>query len=127
MRDDQALLLDMLIAARKVRQFTSGNTLAEFQRNEMAQSAVIRELQVIGEAARPISDDTKMQTPHIDWRTIAGMRNRLVHEYFAVSIDIVWQTAQEDIPTLIETLEQLVQHDADSDAKVRSDTSDQYQ
>ena len=68
-----------------------------------------------------------MQTPHIDWRTIAGMRNRLVHEYFAVSIDIVWQTAQEDIPTLIETLEQLVQHDADSDAKVRSDTSDQYQ
>ena len=125
MRDDQALLLDMLIAARKVRQFTYTETLSEFQHDEMAQSAVLRELQVIGEAARLVSDDTKAQIPNVDWRTIAGMRNRLVHEYFAVSIDIVWQTAQEDIPTLIETLERLVPQESNLGANAGGKPGDQ--
>lgn len=114
MRDDDALLLDMLIAARKIQRFLVGMTLTDFQANEMAQSAVIHELQVIGEAARMVSDATQKACTEINWRTIAGMRNRLVHEYFAIRLDIVWKTTQSDIAPLITQLEQYVPPDLGS-------------
>ncbi|RMG80718.1 MAG: DUF86 domain-containing protein, partial [Chloroflexi bacterium] len=98
---DTARLLDMLIAARKIRRFTRNMTFAEFISNEMAQSAVIRELQVIGEAARLISEETQDQYPDIDWAAIRGMRNRLIHEYFSIRLEIVWGTATRDIVALI--------------------------
>ena len=111
MRSDDALLLDMLIAARKIVRFSAGLTLDTFEADEMAQSAVIRELQVIGEAARLVSEDAKTAYSAIDWRTIAGMRNRLVHEYFAIRLDVVWQTAIEDVPPLIDWLNNLLPRD----------------
>jgi uncharacterized protein with HEPN domain len=111
MRSDDALLLDMLLAARKIQRFMVEMTLAEFRANEMAQSAVIRELQVIGEAARMITDTTRASNTGIDWRAIAGMRNRLVHEYFSVQLDVVWKTVQTDIAPLISQLERCVPPD----------------
>jgi uncharacterized protein with HEPN domain len=111
MRSDDALLLDMLVAARKIQSFVGGMALAELRANEMAQSAVIRELQVIGEAARMVTDTTRIAHTEIDWRTIAGMRNRLVHEYFAIRLEIVWQTIQDEIPPLIAQLERHVPPD----------------
>jgi uncharacterized protein with HEPN domain len=105
MRSDDALLLDMLIAARKIQQFTVNMTRDEFYLNEMAQSAVTREFQVIGEAARLISDETKTQYAKMQWNIIAGMRNRLVHEYFNVDLEIVWETILVNIPDLIRQLE----------------------
>lgn len=80
MRSDDALLLDMLIAARRVMRFVEGMDFADFQSDEMAQSAVVRELQVLGEAARLVSKETRDALAEIDWRTMIGMRNRLVHE-----------------------------------------------
>jgi uncharacterized protein with HEPN domain len=114
MRSDDALLLDMLIAARKILRFTADMTLAAFEADEMAQSAVIRELQVIGEAARLVSDEAKAAYSAIDWRTMTGMRNRLVHEYFAIRLDVVWQTATEDIPPLIVRLNEILPSEADA-------------
>ena len=111
MRSDDARLLDMLIAARRISQFTQSMTFADFETHEMAQSAVIREFQVVGEAARLISDKTKQAHPQISWHVIAGMRNRLIHGYFAIRLDVVWQTAQDDIPVLIQQLESLVPSD----------------
>lgn len=111
MRGDDALLLDMLIAARKIQRFVVGMTVAEFRANEMAQSAVIRELQVIGEAARMVTDLTRTACAEINWRAIAGMRNRLVHEYFSVQLDVVWKTVQTDISPLIAQLERYVPPD----------------
>ena len=101
-------MLDMLIAARKVQRFAANLDEAEFRRSELHQSAIVRELQVIGEAARKVSDDFRSAHPTIDWHRIAGMRNRLVHEYFRVSVSIVWRTVQEEIPALIEQLEALI-------------------
>lgn len=106
MRRDDALLLDMLIAARKIHRFTAGMTREDFVTNEMAQSAVIREFQVIGEAARMVSDETRTTYHTIQWPVIAGLRNRLIHQYF--EIDIVWDTIQNDLPGLIEQLEDIV-------------------
>ncbi len=111
MRKDEALLLDIMIAARKIERFVEGLSYEQFCNDEMAQSAVIRELQVIGEAARLISEETKTMYPRIEWSAALGMRNRLVHEYFAIRLDVVWQTIQEDIPDLIDQIEPLIPPD----------------
>lgn len=108
MRSDDALLLDMLIAARKIQRFTAGMSQEAFNANQMAQSAVIREIQVIGEAARLIGEDVKRKHTAIPWSAIAGMRNRIIHEYFNVRLNIVWDTIQNDILPLISQLELIV-------------------
>jgi uncharacterized protein with HEPN domain len=108
MRDDEALLLDMLMAARKAVGFVDGIDFEIFSKADVLQSAVMREIQVIGEAARMVSEETQSAHPEIEWRAMIGMRNRLVHGYFTIRIDVVWQTLQEDIPPLIARLERIV-------------------
>jgi uncharacterized protein with HEPN domain len=104
MRDDDALLLDMLLSSQKALRFVEDVDYAAFSQAEILQSAVIRELQVIGEAARLVSEETQVDHPDIEWRAIIGMRNRLVHGYFTIRLDVVWQTLLEDIPPLIRQL-----------------------
>lgn len=113
MQKDEAYLLDILIAAQKIKRFTEGLSYAQFCTHEMAQSAVIREFQVIGEAARLLSDEFKTAHAAVDWTAIIGMRNRLVHEYFDIRFDVVWQAAQVDIPDLIHKIGPLVPPDED--------------
>ena len=108
MRRDDALVLDILIAARKIQQFTHEMTKTDFQENQMAQSAVIREFQVMGEATKQISEDVRTQNPTIPWHQIAGMRDRMVHEYFRIDLDIVWDTVQQELPGLIPQLEAII-------------------
>ncbi len=111
MRRDEALLLDMLLAAQRIERFVGGMNAAEFADHEMAQSAVIRELQVIGDAARLITPATRAKYPSIDWPAIIGMRNRLVHQYFSIRLDLVWQVVEDDLPRLITAIEPLVPPD----------------
>jgi len=103
---DDAYLLDILVAARKALGFMKGVTWEEFQRNELLQNAVMRPLEIIGEAARKISQETKDSHPEIPWNDMIGMRNRLIHEYFWINLQTVWDTVQNDIPrfALIEPL-----------------------
>ncbi len=84
MRSDDLLMLDMLLAARKIQQFTSDMTGNIFASDEMVQSAVLREFQVIGEAARQVTAATKAQHMDIAWSEIVGMRNQIIHGYFNV-------------------------------------------
>lgn len=86
----------------------------DFLGNDLVQSAVVRELQVIGEAARGVSPEKKASLPDIDWVAITGMRNRLVHEYFRVDLDLLWQAFQTDIPPLIRVLEAAVSSQDDT-------------
>ena len=111
MRKDDALPLDMLLAARKIQRFVVGMTYQEFAGNELVQSAVMREFQVIGEAVRLVTEETKRKYAELQWRKIAGMRNRLVHEYFYIQLGIVWQTILDNLPTLVAQLEQRVPPD----------------
>jgi uncharacterized protein with HEPN domain len=108
MRSDTALLLDMLLATRKLVRYTRELDAQAFEANDLVQSAVVREFQVLGEAARLISDTTKQQYSTIPWRLIAGMRNRLIHEYFDIRLDVVWETIQRDLPALVAELEAIV-------------------
>src|SRR5687768_15818049 len=114
MRSDAALLLDMLIAAQKIQRFVGSMSEDDFSKSELVQSAVIREFQVIGEAARMITDETKTKNSTIPWAVIAGMRNRLIHEYFTIRLKVVWDTIQNDLPPLITELQKLIPKDDDS-------------
>jgi uncharacterized protein with HEPN domain len=108
MRRDDAYLLDILIAARKALKFVEGIDQNEFRDNELVQNAVMRPLEIIGEAAAKISMEFRKAHSEIPWREMAGLRNRLVHEYFRIDFDAVWDTIQKDLPKLIEIIEPFV-------------------
>ena len=104
---DDALLCDILLAARKLIKFTSGVSQAEFENSDLLQSAVMRELGVIGEAARAMSVEFQGAHPDIPWHEIIGMRNRLIHEYSRVDLVRIWDTVRRDVPRLVAMLEGL--------------------
>jgi uncharacterized protein with HEPN domain len=105
---DDAYLLDMLLAARKVRDFTQAVSWERFQSDELMQNAVMRQIQIIGEAARKVSPQYQQARPEIPWQGIIGMRNRLVHEYFRIIPERIWDVVEKDIPELIRLVEPLV-------------------
>ncbi|MDE0055999.1 MAG: DUF86 domain-containing protein [Gammaproteobacteria bacterium] len=105
---DDAYLLDMLLAAREARDFASSLGIKGFRQNRMAQLAVLKAIEIVGEAASRVSDAFAHEHPDIPWRAIVGMRNRLVHDYAGIDLDRVWETVRNDIPTLIALLEPLV-------------------
>ena len=108
---DDAYLLDMLLAAHKVIQFTKGMDRVQFERDDLTQNATMRQVQIIGEAARKISLEYQEEHPEIRWNEIIGMRNRLVHEYFRIIPRRVWDVVEKDIPELIRIIEPLVPPD----------------
>ena len=107
MRDDDARLLDMLLAAREAMTFVDDLTYSEFKRTRMAQLAVLKAIEIVGEAASGVSVDLRNAHPEIPWSGIVGMRNRLVHGYFDINLERVWETVQRDIPRLVSQLEPL--------------------
>lgn len=108
---DDAYLLDILLAARQALEFTAGLEWEEFQADTMCQHATMRTLEIVGEAARKISDEIKAAHPEIPWNDMIGLRNRLIHEYFRIDVEKVWDTVQNDIPALIAAIEPLVPPD----------------
>ena len=108
MRRDEALLLDILIAARRALKYMQGVSRADFEKNEMLQDAVTRPLEIIGEAAGQVSENYREAHADIPWHKMIGMRNRLIHEYFRVNYGAVWDTVKEDLPELIQLLDKLV-------------------
>lgn len=98
---------DMLDAAAKIQSFLLGYEFDKFSKDEKTQFAVIRALEIIGEASKKVPENIKIFYPGIPWREIAGMRDILVHDYFSVDIDVVWKTAVEDIPSVLTSLKQI--------------------
>ena len=105
---DEAYLLDILIAARKVSRYVEGVSWESFKEDDRTQDAVIRNLQIIGEAAHKLSNEFQSGHPEVPWGEIIGMRHRLVHDYSRINVAKVWETAQDDIPLLIRWIEPLV-------------------
>ncbi|MGD0102747.1 MAG: DUF86 domain-containing protein [Rhodopila sp.] len=101
----------MLLAARDGRGFVAGMDEAEFLASRLHQNAVIRSLEVIGEAAGKVSATTQAAYPDIPWRQITGMRHRLIHGYADVQLDLVWFVVQEHLDPLIACLARLVSDD----------------
>ena len=108
MRHDDALLLDMLLSAREAAELASGVTFDNFEKNRALQLAIMKAVEIVGEAASRVGADTREMHSEIPWSGIVGMRNRLVHGYFDVNLARVWETVEQDIPRLIAQLEPLV-------------------
>jgi uncharacterized protein with HEPN domain len=108
---DAALLLDMLLAARDAQDFVAGLDAVQFLASRLHQSAVVRALEVIGEAAGKVSPGTQIAHQEIAWRDIIGMRHRLIHGYADVDLDLIWSVTQNRIPALIASIEKLIQAD----------------
>ena len=108
MQRDAASLLDILTAARLVLQFTEGMDRHAFDEDIKCQAAVVREVEIIGEATKRISDHFRNAHPQVPWKKMAGMRDVLVHAYDEVDIDEVWNVVQTSIPQLIALIEPFV-------------------
>lgn len=112
---DAALLLDILLAAEDALAFIAGLDERAFLASGLHQSAVIRQLAIIGEAAGKVSKSFCAAHPEIPWTQMTGMRHRLVHDYGNVRLDIVWRVTKETLPGLIATLRPLVPPKPDPD------------
>ena len=107
-RDDEIRLLHMLDAAREVVGFARGRTRGDLDNDRQLVLAPVKDVEIVGEAAAQVTESTRQHLSEIPWERIVGMRNRLVHAYFDVNLDIVWKTVQGDLPELISVLEQAI-------------------
>ncbi len=108
MRDSKILLGDILFSIRIVEDTVSGKSLEEFSESIPLQDIVIRRLSVIGEASKNIPKSLKDKHTEIDWRSIAGMRDFLIHEYFDIDIDVIWKTIETDVPALKNAVKEML-------------------
>lgn len=108
MQRDRVYLLDILEAAKLAVSYIENKSKDDFLNDIQCQDAVIRRLEIIGEAARRIEDDTRATFPYLPWREMIGMRNIMIHEYDDIDFDTVFKTVQKDLPSLIESLEKIL-------------------
>jgi uncharacterized protein with HEPN domain len=99
-RDYSDYINDVLTEVSNIEVFTEGMSYPDFVRDKKTTYAVIRGIEVIGEAVKKLPKDLKDIHPDVPWKRIAGMRDKLIHEYFGVDTEIVWKTVKEDIPYL---------------------------
>ena len=105
--NDEIRLRHMLDAARKAMRVAQGRTRYDLDVDEGLELSLMKAVEMIGEAATQVGEATRRECPSIPWKQIIAMRNRLVHVYFDINLDILWQTVQNDLPPLIAQLEPL--------------------
>ena len=103
-RDQVMYLQDIAESCQKILRFTDGLTQSDLIQDEKTYDAVVRNLEIIGEAAKHISDELRKQLTGIEWRKIAGMRDMLAHAYFGIDNDILWDVVQNKIPQLAKSV-----------------------
>jgi len=104
-RTDSQLLDDIRKAARRAMTYVSGMSYETFIEDTKTQDAVIRNIEIIGEASKKLSQSARAKYPGVPWKQMAGSRDRLIHDYFGVNIDIVWQIAHAELPKALGILD----------------------
>lgn len=107
LRDD-AYLFDILDSARTVLEYMHGKTWETFSTDPLLQDAVVRRLEIIGEAAGRVSNEMQKKHASLPWQAMKGTRNRVIHEYDSIQLDIIWDIVQKDLPYLVKELEKIV-------------------
>lgn len=99
-RSDRLFLYDVIESCEKIETYASGVAEKDFKSNKMLQDAIVRNIEIIGEASKNLSENLREANPEIAWRDIMRMRDKIVHHYFRIDVDVVWQTIQSDIAEL---------------------------
>jgi uncharacterized protein with HEPN domain len=107
-RDVGLYLTDIELACTKILRYTSGFTFDEFTHDDEKFDAVLRNLEIIGEAVKHVPDDVRDKDPGIKWRKIAGLRDIVAHEYFGISDELIWDIVENEIPSLRKSISALI-------------------
>lgn len=106
-RGDREFLIDMLIACERIERYTKGLSYKDFCENDLVIDAVLRNIEILGEASKNISEELKKKYPEVEWRAISRTRDKIIHSYFGVDLSIVWDIITVDIPALQKKLEKI--------------------
>lgn len=107
-RDNALFLKDILAAIESIEKFVDGMTLDEFKKDDKTSSAVIRKFEIIGEATKHIPEQIRDKHPEIPWKSIAGLRDRLIHAYFGIDHKLVWDAIKTELPKLKPKLREVI-------------------
>lgn len=116
-RGDKEYLLDILEGCRRIIRYTEGLSYEEFLSNEEKQDAVIRNIEVIGEAVKKVTSQLKDKYTQINWKKIAGMRDKLIHFYFGVKLEVVWVVTTKEIPELEGKIKEILKEEFSHEKK----------
>jgi uncharacterized protein with HEPN domain len=111
-RRDSDFLGDIQEAARRLRAYTAGMTYEAFMADDKTQDAVIHNLEIIGEAVKNLSAELRSKYPGVPWKSMAGVRDRLIHHYFGVNLDIVWEIVTVELPEVVLQLEKILEQES---------------
>ena|SRR3989344_6269152 len=109
-KDPQVFLKHILESINDIEQYTKSLTEKSFLQKKYMQDAVVRRIEIIGEAARNLPDELTIKYPEVPWKDIIGMRNKVIHHYFGVDIKVTWEVIQKDIPVLKEKIKKIVEN-----------------
>ena len=107
-KDDLAYIIHIKQCIKKIKRYTRGQTKKMFAENDLLQDAVIRNIEIIGEASKKISLDFRSLNSNIPWKEMSGMRDKLIHHYMGVDVEMIWNTVKEDIPFLEKKLKEII-------------------
>jgi len=106
-RRDQDYLSDILEAIKRIKIYTKGMTFSQFIKNNKTQDAVVRNIEVIGEATKHLSNEFRKKHPQVPWKEMAGIRDKMIHHYFGVNYEIVWTIVKQELTLLINQVKEI--------------------
>ena len=112
-RDHRDYLDDICLAARKALEFVDGMDYEHFLLDDKTAFAVVRSLEILGEATKRIPAEVRDRFPEIPWRSMAGIRDKLIHDYVSVNLEVVWKTVTEDLPPLLPHIQRVLDETAE--------------
>ena len=108
MRDHKLYLEDMLEAANRIERYLKGMTIGKLRKDTLVLDGIVRNLEIVGEAAKNIPSPIKNKYPEVEWKKIAGLRDVLAHEYFGIDLEVVWDIVKNKLPSLREKIKTIL-------------------